>query len=138
MSIIVGFVLVATCYDILDKILDFIHSKTDEEPYDVTQSKTAIAGENVVGSRVKEVKKRTKFGQFLIDCSIYTNTEKFFRTDNGGSVTCLNGIRLFSMVWIVWGHTYNYVADRSKFFLLGIHSYSVYFNQNENLSISFY
>jgi hypothetical protein len=37
---------------------------------------------------------------------------------SSGAIKCLNGIRVLSMVWIVWGHTYNYLGDQSYFLLL--------------------
>lgn len=107
LSILVLWVLIATIVDITIRILEFLSKLNDpslNEP-DV----------NVV------VKKKTtsRSKTFLIECSIYSNTEKFLRTDNGGSISCLNGIRFFSMVWIIWGHTYNYIIERKKFFVVG-------------------
>ena len=77
------------------------------ETSDIIDAKTEIAGENLIGSYKSKPKapKRSLSSQFVIDCSFYTNTQKFFRTDNGGKISCLNGLRVFSMIWIIFGHT---------------------------------
>lgn len=119
-SLIIGWVIVCSIYDVVDRIVEFFNSKNyPQEPMEIVSSKMDIAGTNVLNPKKKTIKKKNKFFQFMVNCSFYTNTEKFFRTDNGGKITCLNGIRLFSMIWIIFGHTYNYIADRSKFFVLG-------------------
>lgn len=39
---------------------------------------------------------------------MYTNGEKLFRmTKNTNELTCLNGIRFFSMMWVLIGHVYS-------------------------------
>ncbi len=112
-----------TLYDIGIRIYEHIISDGDDqfehESTEVIKAKEAIGGADVLAQRKKKQTKKPLYHQFMVNCSLYSNTLKFFRTDNGGKITCLNGIRLFSMVWIVWGHTYNYLADRSQFFLLG-------------------
>ena len=91
---------------------------------DIDNEKAKIAGINVVekqqekNSSIPLKKKHSLLHQVIIGSSMYSNLEQVFRTDNGGSVTCLNGIRLFSMIWIIFGHTFNYMVDRSNFFLL--------------------
>ncbi|CAG0883840.1 unnamed protein product [Cyprideis torosa] len=45
----------------------------------------------------------------LVAFSLYTNTQKLFGTEHPkGSITCLNGIRVLSMVWVIYGHVYNF------------------------------
>lgn len=79
--------------------------------------KELICGKDVI-EKINLNHKKTKFQQVLRATSLYSNTEQIFRTDNGGKITCLNGIRLFSMIWIIFGHTFNYLTDRTYFFLL--------------------
>jgi len=83
---------------------------------DIDNEKAKIAGINVVekqqekNSSIPLKKKHSLLHQVIIGSSMYSNLEQVFRTDNGGSVTCLNGIRLFSMIWIIFGHTFNYMV----------------------------
>ena len=43
----------------------------------------------------------------LLSFSIYTNGAKILNTDqSAGSLTAINGIRFFSMTWVILGHTY--------------------------------
>jgi len=109
----------STAYDIYLRIKGWQSKKEVDEKPEIVDIKKSIAGQNVVNNKKTVTSRLNKLEKFAINCSFYTNTEKFFRTDNGGKITCLNGIRMFSMIWIIWGHTYNYIGDRSLFFLLG-------------------
>lgn len=45
--------------------------------------------------------------QLLIAFSAWTNTKKLFATNSAsGQVTCLNGIRTISLMWIISGHSF--------------------------------
>lgn len=49
------------------------------------------------------------FGAFLKSFSVITNGPKLLSGKSGtGAITCLHGIRFFSITWIMLGHTYNY------------------------------
>ena len=107
-----GLVALATVYDVSERISEWYYSDEAEkfESSEILEAKSEIAGANVVNQHKKKGKpwvkgKRTVLGQFIIDCSFYTNSEKFFRTDNGGKISCLNGIRTYSMIWIIFSHT---------------------------------
>ncbi|CAF0906379.1 unnamed protein product [Didymodactylos carnosus] len=54
--------------------------------------------------------------QILIDLSAYTSILK--PMSQSGAMQCLNGLRVISMIWIIWGHTYNYLGDQSYFLLV--------------------
>ncbi len=100
--------------------------------------KSKISGSNVLempksDSTIPLKKKTSVLHEILIATSLYSNTEKLFRTDNGGKITCLNGIRMFSMIWIIFGHTFNYMTDRTHFFLLCKKS----FNYEKNFSLNY-
>ncbi|CAF1288675.1 unnamed protein product [Rotaria sordida] len=56
-----------------------------------------------------------KFHRIAIELSAYTAILK--PMSNTGAMKCLNGIRVLSMLWIIWGHTYNYIGDQSYFLL---------------------
>uniref|UniRef100_K1RC99 Nose resistant to fluoxetine protein 6 n=1 Tax=Magallana gigas TaxID=29159 RepID=K1RC99_MAGGI len=48
-------------------------------------------------------------GAILKSFSIITNAPKLLSGKSGpGAITCLHGIRFFSITWIILGHTYNY------------------------------
>lgn len=47
--------------------------------------------------------------RWLIAFSMYTNGEKLFKcrhSDSADIMECLHGIRFFSILWVIFGHTY--------------------------------
>jgi hypothetical protein len=104
-------------YDVIDTMIDNFYTSHSDTSESIAE-KNKIAGTNVLSATKKVVKHRTGFTQLLVDSSLYSNSLKFFRTDNGGKISCLNGIRFFSMVWIIFGHTFNYLGDRYKYILV--------------------
>lgn len=43
----------------------------------------------------------------LVAFSAYTNGKKLFRVSkNSGEFSCLHGMRFFSLIWVVYGHTF--------------------------------
>jgi hypothetical protein len=130
LGLIVFWVVVCTVFDVVLRFIeeDFNKSGSDSVA-DINYQmdvKRVIAGNNVIDPNNKEVtivkKKRSKFVNFMLNSSMYTNSEKLMRTDNGGKITCLNGIRVLSMIWIVFGHSYNYLAERGEFLVAGKNS----------------
>ena len=120
MSIIVAWVFIATIYDIILQIIEFKNSKKID-PMLLDDLKKNIAGKHLITSKEGNKKKRTfsdALHTVVISTSLYSNIGQLFRTDNGGKVTCIHGIRLFSTIWIIFGHTFNYLTDRTYFFLL--------------------
>ncbi|XP_047496228.1 nose resistant to fluoxetine protein 6-like [Penaeus chinensis] len=60
-----------------------------------------------------KVKKRppSGFAPYLISFSVYTNFTKIFQISTeptAGTITCLYGIRVLSMTWVILGHQYVY------------------------------
>jgi hypothetical protein len=55
---------------------------------------------------------RTGFGMRLLLCfSLYTNGRKLLSTTKSeGNIDCINGIRFFSMAWVVLGHSFYVVS----------------------------
>nr|XP_027214734.1 nose resistant to fluoxetine protein 6-like [Penaeus vannamei] len=54
--------------------------------------------------------------RFLLPFSIYTNLSKLFQlntTKSSQNITCLHGIRVLSMIWVVYGHQHSATATFS-------------------------
>ena len=113
-------IICATVYDCVNRASAPAEIKEDSK--ELNEIKKKITGEGVVNEyeyvSVKKPPKKNPFISFVVNCSLYTNSERIFRTDNGGKYTCLNGLRALSMMWIIMGHTFNYLADYKLFFLL--------------------
>ncbi|XP_076352848.1 nose resistant to fluoxetine protein 6-like [Tachypleus tridentatus] len=92
-QIIVGVVLLLVCLFILvSTTIDICLRKTKE--------KTEFTG---------IFSKRTSLEYFLA-FSLYTNSKKLFSTKSSArTIGALHGIRLISILWIIWGHLYFYI-----------------------------
>ncbi|XP_067659498.1 O-acyltransferase like protein-like [Haliotis asinina] len=68
---------------------------------------------NATGAKVSRTSKgkpkQTVCQQLIKAFSLYTNIPKILNgTKNPNAIHCLHGIRFFSILWIILGHTYNY------------------------------
>ncbi len=86
-------------------------------PEPCIELKEKTNGANLVIPAVSKPLKKHPFIELVLNFSFYTNSEKLFRTDNGGKFTCLNGLRSMSMIWIIVAHTFRYLADYQYFFV---------------------
>jgi hypothetical protein len=50
----------------------------------------------------------TKFGFFIESFSLKKNLKKLLSTKADQDISCIHGIRFFSMVWVVIGHSINW------------------------------
>ncbi|XP_022251569.1 nose resistant to fluoxetine protein 6-like [Limulus polyphemus] len=58
---------------------------------------------------IRIVSKRTSLEYFMA-FSLYTNSKKLFSTKTSArTIGALHGIRLISILWIIWGHLYFYI-----------------------------
>ena len=54
-----------------------------------------------------EIRKNHLGVKFLMCFSLYTNGKKLLNTKkSAGTIDCINGIRFFSMAWVVLGHSF--------------------------------
>jgi hypothetical protein len=56
----------------------------------------------------------TKYGPFIEYFSLKQNLKKLLSTETSEELSCLHGIRFFSMVWVVIGHSLEW-ADLNFF-----------------------
>ena len=62
--------------------------------------------------------KTDKIKDFLMCFSFIKNTKKLFNTSTAtGPLTCLNGLRVVSMWWVIQGHTYDFIQFNSNNFV---------------------
>jgi hypothetical protein len=111
-------VICATAFDCFKRAFfstDELNQKSfPAEPFkEIKEEKT-----NSIGAIILKPPNQNNVTKFILSCSFYTNTEKLFRTDNGGKFTCLNGLRAISMVWIIVAHTFKFLSEYEYFFLL--------------------
>jgi hypothetical protein len=66
----------------------------------------------------------TKFGFFIESFSLKKNLKKLLSTKPDQEISCIHGIRFFSMVWVVIGHSINW-TDLN---LLSTKSLQIYLN----------
>ena len=116
---IVFWVLFCTLFDLYHQIKVNLNPELQVDPDVIIEAKVSIAGRNVIKPKPKTASSKSSLNKFIIGCSLYSNAAQIFRTDNQGKITCLNGIRLFSMLWIVFGHTFNYMVDRQQLLKMG-------------------
>ena len=108
----------ATVFDCINRSI--ISDELEEEsisPESLKEQKENITGSKVISKVVEKPSTKNPVIDFVINCSFYTNSEKLFRTDNGGKFSCLNGLRAISMVWIIVAHSFRYLADYAYFFV---------------------
>ncbi len=117
------FVLICTIFDAYKRTYTQTEQVIDENKIqDLIELKTRVTGSNVIDSTTQSNlttrKEPNVFIQFICNCSMYTNSERIFRTDNSEKFKCLNGLRALSMIWIILAHTFNYVGDFTYFFTI--------------------
>ena len=116
---IVTWVLFCTSFDVYHQVKLYFNPELQVDSEEILEAKVSIAGQNVIKPKAKAAPNKSSLEKFIIGCSFYSNATQIFRTDNQGKITCLNGIRLFSMLWIVFAHAFYYAADRFQFLKMG-------------------
>merc|ERR1712038_543228 len=108
-TILVGFCLFGTALDFARR---YFYRPNALMTQGMPQSDNASSA-SLVSSGVETTRKPPapdKFQQILLAFSWVTNLEKLFDTTvRPGTMRCLQGIRFFSMTWIVLGHTLNFI-----------------------------
>lgn len=63
----------------------------------------------IIYSKLMKLIFKGTLGAIFKSFSVITNAPKLLSGKSGpGAITCLHGIRFFSITWIILGHTYNY------------------------------
>ncbi|CDW61295.1 hypothetical protein TTRE_0000974401, partial [Trichuris trichiura] len=110
--VVVAFlILFATLYDYF---VVQAESKNPPKATDVDSDVTSLVGNSSTCGRTNFPKNPRRnelnsctFLKVLVAFSLYTNTRKVMSTTlPKGQITCFNGIRVLSMWWIIFGHTY--------------------------------
>ncbi len=65
------------------------------------------------------MKEESLVSQILLSFSAYSNTKRIFTIGNtDGQLECLNGVRFFSIAWVILGHTYRHMITVSSLLLI--------------------
>ncbi|KAL5011613.1 hypothetical protein ScPMuIL_010164 [Solemya velum] len=88
--------------------------------YDILKQHVLLDATDDRGHKQRQEGKHTAsrprtLGKVFLSFSLYTNVPKFLNTNQGGgTLSAVNGIRFFSMTWVIFGHVFqNLFAARN-------------------------
>jgi hypothetical protein len=117
LSFICFLIVSATVFDCIYRCLYEENVEDKEKNKFIKDQKESVCSE-IELSKAKRPREKGRYTVFVLNCSLYANIEKLFRTDNGGKITCLNGLRAMSMMWIILYHSFRYLITFDDFIFL--------------------
>ncbi|KAI3386199.1 hypothetical protein SNEBB_007434 [Seison nebaliae] len=87
------------------------------------EKKELSSGEEKKSQRIEVSTKNAsaRWVNFFVGFSMLKNTEKLLKTErvkDEKNFQCLAGIKVFSMTWVILGHTYNYMTERDNYLVI--------------------
>ena len=120
------FVIMVIGATVFDLVLMYMESFSDEKQVHIQDNDKLVSDRTpLINTGVREVKQRSKAFDLITAFSLYKTVPVVLSTKQpSAAITCINGLRVISMFWVILCHTHIWMffegADNMKYLLFSV------------------